>query len=219
MSDQTETKPDSGLWHYRPDLKGGKYLVLRRDGTVFPLPNFVLGHRDKAAPAALRAYADDCERLMNVGDSNYNQEYIADVRRLAVEFADLAADSPRGDPGKGPHRKDHPAVVDQMANPDEQLLAAPLKGNYPKIYVKHITGYNHSEERYEALSQKMERAGFVRLRSESDSKGKHWETWMLELPRGPLQGLDGDDIIRWIKREIGPGNIEIVTTSFGLSLE
>jgi hypothetical protein len=36
-------KTDKGLWLYDKAIPGGKYLVLRRDGTVFPEPNFVLG--------------------------------------------------------------------------------------------------------------------------------------------------------------------------------
>lgn len=41
------TKTDG---QYKED---GKFLVVRRDGTVFKGPHFVLGPRDPAAPAAL----------------------------------------------------------------------------------------------------------------------------------------------------------------------
>lgn len=121
-----EEKPNSGLWRYEKEIQGGKYLVLRRDGTVFDEPNFVLGKKDPATPKALRAYAEECQRIMlEDGDnSRFNVEYIADVLKLAVEiekFQETAKES--GDPGKGQHRKDNPRVIEQIMNPDRIILA------------------------------------------------------------------------------------------------
>ena len=124
MTEAQAEKPDWGLWRYRKDLKGGKYLVLRRDGTVFTEPNFVLGPNDRASYYAMLAYADKCEEFMNAGDTNYNPEYIADCRRLADDMLKLRMDTGvNGDPGKGRHRKDHPKVIEQMLNPDKRVLA------------------------------------------------------------------------------------------------
>lgn len=53
----------SELWRKSPETPEGKYLVKRRDGTIPEWPNFVLGAKDPAAPAALRAYADSAREL------------------------------------------------------------------------------------------------------------------------------------------------------------
>lgn len=112
------TKRDTGLWMNDPLIPGGKYLIMRRDGTVFPEPNFVLGARDPAAPIALRAYADACEKL-GVG----NPQYVKEVRELADRMEEIRSVRGNGDPGKGPHRIDHPLVIEQMLRPDRRILA------------------------------------------------------------------------------------------------
>jgi hypothetical protein len=43
--------------------EGGKYLVLRRDGTVPDWPYLVMGAADPVVPVALRAYAVEAERV------------------------------------------------------------------------------------------------------------------------------------------------------------
>lgn len=103
-----EQKPPSGLWRHNPETKGGKYLVKRRDGTVPEWPNFVIGAKDPAAPAALRAYADEAERL------GFNASYVRDVRALADEFDAYRAANGTGDPDRGRHRQDDPATVAEM---------------------------------------------------------------------------------------------------------
>lgn len=97
------------LWRFGKEKPEGKYLVTRRDGTVPAWPSFVLGARDPAAPAALRAYADAAEKL------NYDREYVADLRTLAVEFDAYRAQAGSGDPDAPPHRKDDPATVARMS--------------------------------------------------------------------------------------------------------
>ena len=96
-----------GLWR-KNGIKGGKYLVQRRDGTVPEWPYFVLGARDPAAPAALKAYADAAEA------EGMDPKYVADVRKLASDFSDYRADEGAGDPDGRPHRKDDPEVVKRM---------------------------------------------------------------------------------------------------------
>ena len=104
----------------------GKYLVQRRDGTIPTWPSFVLGARDLAAPAALRAYADECDRLnarellRQVG-SGYGSktqalvdvEYIDDIRNLAKEFEAYRDENGPSVP-KEQHRKDDPATISKM---------------------------------------------------------------------------------------------------------
>jgi hypothetical protein len=103
------TKPIlNSLWRDDPKTPEGKYLVKRRDGSVPEWPNFVLGARDPAAPAALRAYANAAWVLgMPAG-------YIAGVRKLADEFEAYRLQYGAGDPQCGQHRLDDPSVIEEM---------------------------------------------------------------------------------------------------------
>jgi hypothetical protein len=97
-----------GLWRNEQGTREGKYLVKRRDGTVPEWPWFVLGGRDPAAPHALRAYADEAERL------GMDPAYVRDVRDLAVGFEECLEANVAGDPDAPKHRKDDPATVAEM---------------------------------------------------------------------------------------------------------
>jgi hypothetical protein len=83
-----------------------KYLVVRRDGSVPDFPYLVIGARDPAAPAALRAYADEAERL-GIGDP----EWWADIRGQALDFERYRAAHGNGDPEAPQHRPDDPGTV------------------------------------------------------------------------------------------------------------
>ncbi len=85
-----------------------KFLVTRRDGTVPEWPWFVLGARDPAAPAALRAYADAADA------HGMDPEYTADLRELAVAFERFREDHGTGDPDAAPHRADDPVTAGRM---------------------------------------------------------------------------------------------------------
>lgn len=82
-----------------------KFLVTRRDGSVPEWPWLVMGARDPAAPAALRAYADEADRL------GMDPEYTADLRALADDWDDWRAKHGEGDPDAPRHRVDDPDVV------------------------------------------------------------------------------------------------------------
>lgn len=101
-------KPASGLWRNDPATPEGKYLVKRRDGSVVEWPNFVLGAKDPATPAALRAYADEAEK------HGFNAQYVSDVRALAASFEQYRHDHGQGDPDRGRHRVDDPETVREM---------------------------------------------------------------------------------------------------------
>jgi hypothetical protein len=98
----------SGLWRYGDKAPEGKYLVTRRDGSVPEWPSMVFGAKDPAAAYALRAYADQAERLQ------YDPQFVADVRRLADEFDAYRMANGQGDPDAPPHRKDDPATLEKM---------------------------------------------------------------------------------------------------------
>lgn len=101
-------KPLSGLWRKNATTPEGKYLVKRRDGSVVEWPNFTIGAKDPAAPAALLAYADKAEEL------GMNPDYVYDIRRLAVEFEQYREMHGVGDPDRGRHRIDDPVTIAEM---------------------------------------------------------------------------------------------------------
>lgn len=97
-----------GLWRDDPKTREGKYLVKRRDGTVPNWAHFVLGARDPAAPAALRAYAKEARQLgMDAG-------YCEAVYLLADDFENERLELGEGDPDRGQHREDDPATIAEM---------------------------------------------------------------------------------------------------------
>jgi hypothetical protein len=101
-------KPPSGLWRNDPATPEGKYLVKRRDGTVPEWPNFVIGAKDPAAPAAIRGYANKARAL------GFNEQYCNDVLALAERFEEYRLDHGDGDPDRGRHRVDDPATIAEM---------------------------------------------------------------------------------------------------------
>jgi hypothetical protein len=98
----------NSLWRDDPATPEGKYLVKRRDGSVPEWPSFVLGARDPAAPAALRAYASAAEAL------HMPRGFADSVRKLADEFEAYRLKHGRGDPERGKHRVDDPAIIADM---------------------------------------------------------------------------------------------------------
>jgi hypothetical protein len=102
----------------KPTLKGltcdnhatpeGKYLVMRRDGTVPPWPSFVLGARDPVAAWALWFYSW-VGWLMGL-----NRDYCRSCNRRSYEFYRYRQAAGLGDPDKGLHRPDDPWVIAKM---------------------------------------------------------------------------------------------------------
>jgi hypothetical protein len=72
-------------------------------------PSFVLGARDPAAPAALRAYA-----VEGLAKGVLHEDFAKRVTKLADEFDAYRAEHGEGDPGRGLHRKDDPATIAEM---------------------------------------------------------------------------------------------------------
>lgn len=104
-----EEKPLTGLWRNDPETPEGKYLVVRRDGTVTEWPHFVLAAVDYSSSIALRAYAESAE------ERGMNAQFVKDIRDLADTFANYAAaDGRRSDPDRGRHRRDDPRVIELM---------------------------------------------------------------------------------------------------------
>ena len=98
------------IWAKTKEFSEGKFLVLRRDGTIPKWPHFVLGARDPAVPAALRAYAARAREL------GMDEEYCSSVDELANAFVEYANEHGLGDPESGPHRFDDRAIISAMRN-------------------------------------------------------------------------------------------------------
>lgn len=113
------------IWAKTEEFKEGKFLVVRRDGTIPAWPHYVLGARDPAAPAALRAYANEAERL------GFDKEYCDSVRELAYDFSNYREEQGDGDPVAWPHRTDDPAVVAVMRGADGKIMVR-HQPNIPK---------------------------------------------------------------------------------------
>ena len=86
-----------------------KYLVIRRDATIPKWPAFVLGARDPAASAALRAYAEKAQEL------GMDPHYIRAVLDFADQFDTYRDDEGDGDPDAAPlQRVDDWAVLEAL---------------------------------------------------------------------------------------------------------
>src|SRR5216684_2906968 len=96
------------IWIKTKEYFEGKFLVVRRDGTIPSWPHFVIGARDPAAPAALRSYAIEARRL------GFDPEYVDSVLDLAVDFERFRLRAGPGDPDAVPHRTDNLAVIAMM---------------------------------------------------------------------------------------------------------
>lgn len=86
----------------------GKFLVLRRDGSIPDWPYFVIGAADPAAPFALTAYADAAE------DLDMDPQYVTDLRALADEFEAWRIANGEGDPDAPKHRTDDPEIIAKL---------------------------------------------------------------------------------------------------------
>ena len=101
----------AGLWKNNEGTREVKYLMKRRDGSTPSWAHFVLGERDPAAPAVLRAYANKAEEL------GFDPNYVSDMRAMADEWEQKLASGANtpGDPDAPRHRKDDPATIAEMA--------------------------------------------------------------------------------------------------------
>lgn len=109
------------VWALTEEFKEGKYLVVRRDGTVPEWPHFVMSARDPAAPEALRSYANRCASL------KLDRDYRDSIWDLARLFEDYGRDHAAGDPDAGPHRIDNAFVIACMRHENDLtgLTSAP----------------------------------------------------------------------------------------------
>jgi hypothetical protein len=106
------------IWAKTAEYSEGKFLVVRRDGTVPAWPHFVLGGRDPYAPAALRAYVKEYLSRANPAD----EEYANSILELASDFERYNQETGNGDPESGPHRVDDPDVIAVMRAPGCKAL-------------------------------------------------------------------------------------------------
>lgn len=115
------------IWAKTKEFSEGKFLVVRRDGSVPHWPHFVLGARDPFASIALRAY------VAAARDSGFfDPEYADSILELANDFERYRAAQGDGDPNAPPHRTDHPDVIRAMRGENVTFAVRPDKKNIPK---------------------------------------------------------------------------------------
>lgn len=107
------------IWAKTEEFKEGKFLVIRRDGSIPAWPHFVLGARDPAAPAALRAYAEAyrnqcCALADGADEGKFDREYYDSILELAGDFERYREAEGPGDADAPPHRKDERSVIKAM---------------------------------------------------------------------------------------------------------
>lgn len=117
------------IWAKTKDFSEGKFLVVRRDGTIPHWPHFVLGARDPAATAGLLAYAEKAREL------GFDPAYCDSVVELATgDFPKYLAHEGAGDPEAPPHRADNPAVISAMRGNATTINVHRDEFNAIKIY-------------------------------------------------------------------------------------
>jgi hypothetical protein len=114
------------IWAKTKEFGEGKFLVVRRDGSVPHWPHFVLGARDPAAAFAIRQYAVKCAEL------GVDQEYVASLAELADDFDAYRAREGNGDPEARPHRIDNPDVINAMRGHETNIHVVRDFHNEPK---------------------------------------------------------------------------------------
>ena len=114
------------IWAKTKEFSEGKFLVVRRDGSVPHWPQFVLGARDPAVADTLRFYADLCEK------QGSDDDYVQSLRELAGDFDRYRAEQGDGDREAPPHRSDDPTVISAMRGSDATISVRVDKGNVKK---------------------------------------------------------------------------------------
>lgn len=114
------------IWAKTKEFSEGKFLVVRRDGSVPHWPHFVLGARDPIVPDVLSFYAQRAE------ENGYEASYCDSIRELAYDFYAYCNQQGKGDPEAAPHRKDDPAVIAAMRGEDVTISVRRDKENKPK---------------------------------------------------------------------------------------
>ena len=166
-------------------VREGKYLVVRRDGTIPKWGHFVMADVDPAASRALRCYANAAQEL------GMEKDFIASVRDLADRFEALAflaatkarAEGTKGaDPDAPPHRTDNPSVVAMMrGDGDLTAYAGPSTAPAPAGRERAL------EEALKGLHEEYTQAGKL------PSLTTAWKSALLALaiPPSPLPIPDG----------------------------
>lgn len=112
------------VWALSKSHSEGKYLVVRRDGTVPEWPHFVMGAFDPCVPEALRTYAQQAHKR------GYDPKFVESIYKLADQY-ELVSASPeaiaKAAPDAPPHRIDDPAVIRAMQHKPSTIGVRPDK--------------------------------------------------------------------------------------------
>lgn len=123
------------LWRHTEEHSEGKYLVVRRDGTIPPWPHFVIGAADPCAPAALKAYADEADRIGL--DAEFAQSVNDEADNFELWRLSMPATMKKADPDAGPHREDNPFVLGMMRG-DHDLSGYSAIPHHERLPIFHL---------------------------------------------------------------------------------
>jgi len=131
-------------WALTETHSEGKFLVVRRDGTIPEWPHFVLSAYDPATSSALLAYAETFARHTytlhhngSISDDEFKEklDYAKGVHDLAVSFAELRATNvekaAQSDPEAPPHRTDDPTIIDLMRRKGKIVTITDIRETIP----------------------------------------------------------------------------------------
>jgi hypothetical protein len=106
----------------------GKYLIVRRDGTVPHWNNlaFVLGPRDPHAQAAILAYV---ESMVALGEGKYDKAYAESLLKLAESYDPYQAEHGVGDPAERPWRFEAHDVMTALHGTTSVVVVMPDPDN------------------------------------------------------------------------------------------
>lgn len=114
------------IWAKTDEFSEGKFLVVRRDGSVPHWPHFVLGARDLVVYDTMKFYAKAARA------AGYETEYCDSIEELASDFFHYRQKHGDGDPEAPPHRKDDPVVIAAMRGEDVTISVRRDRENKPK---------------------------------------------------------------------------------------
>jgi hypothetical protein len=112
-------------------LWNGKYLIVRRDGTVPAWGGlaFVVGPRDIGAAAALRAYVTAHLEAAKKSKAEPDNDYLQSVLDRADEFERYLAQEGAGDPQAAPWRFEAHDVMTALEGNTSVVVVMPDKDN------------------------------------------------------------------------------------------
>lgn len=186
-------------------------------------------NEDGTHEITLRGSKDDMAQI--AGALQYGMKWVRITASGVLQSTDVYTRLP--DPIDDPELQDiwrhvplsEDAPVQMRLFYDDPAMREPAREwskNNRAIYLQSISGYA-GREAYVERAKQLEAAGFVCLRSRRGDSGRYWEIWYLPSPahgRGPIEAMrTTGEIMGWVMRAIGPGNLTTSGEQWGLAAD